>query len=330
MKIKKHVEYNFEGMIGKSAGMAGVYTLIKQVAGLDVPVLITGESGTGKELVAKAVHRLSNRRNETFIAINTGAIARDLIESELFGHEKGSFTGASSRKMGKFEAASEGTLFLDEVSTMNTNTQVSLLRVLETKKFQRIGGTSTIKSHARIIAASNEDLEKMIQIGEFRRDLYHRLNVFRIDLPPLRDRPEDIPLLVNHFVCRYAKEFGKQIALFSDEAVKVLEGYEWPGNVRELENVIMRLCITTQKEEIAADFIPAIMEGADPIAESHSESHNKDSVEVKVGTQLVDAERELIIKTLEKLNGKKGEAAKVLGISRKALYNKIKEYGLKN
>ncbi len=324
MKINTGIEYDFEGMIGRSAGMDEVYTLIKQVAGLDVPVLITGESGTGKELVAKAIHRLSSRKDETFIAINTGAIARDLIESELFGHEKGSFTGATSRKMGKFEAASEGSLFLDEVSTMNTNTQVSLLRVLETKRFQRIGGTSTIKSHARIIAASNEDLEKLIQQGQFRRDLYHRLNVFRIDLPPLRDRPEDISLLIHNFVMRYAKEFGKQISRISDETVKTLSAYKWPGNVRELENVIMRLCITAQEEEIFTDSIPAAVEGPD----SAPETSDDDMVEVEVGTQLVDAERELIIKTLEKLNGKKGEAAKVLGISRKALYNKIKEYNL--
>jgi DNA-binding NtrC family response regulator len=305
-------------MIGESAAMRRVYTQIQKVATLDVPVLISGESGTGKELVAASVHARSLRASGPFVAVHTGAIVRDLIASELFGHEKGAFTGASYQRKGTFETADGGTLFLDEVSTMDEKTQVSLLRVLETHSFQRVGGKETITSDVRIVAATNQSLRDSIRRGDFREDLYHRLNVFGIRLPPLRNRREDIAPLARGFLRRYSRQFGKEVTSIEPEALALLRRYDWPGNVRELENVIMRAIIMAQ-DRIRAEDLPSELRESEP---------PRSRIVLEVGTTLTEMERELVLKTLQSVQGSKSAAARMLGVSRKTLYNKLRRHGL--
>jgi DNA-binding NtrC family response regulator len=297
--------------------MKKVFSEIEQIAPLDVTVLITGESGTGKDLVAQNIHKMSGRRGGPFVAVNTGAIAPELISSELFGHEKGSFTGAMNRKKGKFEIAEGGTLFLDEVSTMSANTQISLLRVLESKEYQRVGGERFLHSDVRLIAATNENLPAAIKNKKFRADLYHRLNVFSISLPPLRKRGKDILLLANHFLKQYCEEFGKKSSRLSKDAENILLNYLWPGNVRELQNTMIRLAVTAAEEEIKKEDLPEI------IVDNSTDSN---ILLIEVGSPIEVVERRLIEATLKKVNGRKNEAADILGISRKALYNKIQTY----
>lgn len=343
-------------IIGNSAAMRRVYRLMSQVCRHDVLVLLTGESGTGKDLVAKAVHENSSRRGGPYYPVNMGAIPKDLIGSTLFGHEKGAFTGATNRKKGLFESAVDGTLFLDEIATMDEVTQVSLLRVLETHTFRRVGGNQDLTANSRIIAATNVDLKRAVRNRTFRADLYHRLNVFSIHLPPLRERRKDIVLLAHHFLKRYSEEFEKQIEGFHPEAEKMLLSYMWPGNVRELEHVMMRAVIMSDSPQITPDLLttplgvepgedgerPAPEEevGTSPdpdentqgsgtsVASSAGDDGSDESVQIEVGTSLEDAERRIIRMTIEKTNGNKGEAAKILGISRKGIYNKLKKYNL--
>jgi DNA-binding NtrC family response regulator len=296
-----------------------VFRQIRQISRFDVLVLITGESGTGKDLVARAIHRHSSRADGPYYPVNMGAIPKDLIASTLFGHEKGAFTGANEARAGMFESARGGTLFLDEISTMDELTQVSLLRVIETGKYQRVGGTGFLQSDARIIAATNVDLNRMVREQTFRADLYHRLNVFNISLPPLRKRGKDVLLLAREFLRRYSEEFGKQCSGISAEANKLIGSYLWPGNVRELENVIMRAVITAEGDILTPDLLKSEVQSSDI---------QPDSVILEVGTTLEDAERELIAKTLAEVDGNKGEAARLLGISRKGIYNKVKKYGI--
>ena len=309
----------FMGIIGGAPAMRKVYRQIRQVSKYDVLVLISGESGTGKDLVAQAIHRSSSRRDGPFYPVNMGAIPRELVASTLFGHEKGAFTGASERKKGLFETAAGGTLFLDEISAMDGLTQISLLRVLETRKLRRVGGTGVIDADVRLIAATNVDLRQAVREGSFREDLWHRLNVFRVELPPLRKRGKDILLLAREFMARYSREFGKPMERIDPEARRLLLSYLWPGNVRELENVIMRGVLTAPADVLTPELLNSEVQTPPP---------GKDRVVLEVGMTLEDAERELIGKTLHLVSGNKGEAARLLGISRKGIYNKIKKYRL--
>jgi DNA-binding NtrC family response regulator len=313
-------------MIGSSRKMRRIFAQIKRVSGLDIPVLIVGESGTGKELVALSIHKRSPRSDYPFIPVNTGAIVKELIESEIFGHEKGAFTGATYQKKGKFEAAKGGTLFLDEISTMDEKTQVSLLRVLETKKFQRVGGSRLIETDVRIIAATNENLRLSIKEGQFREDLFHRLNVFPIKLPPLRNRGDDINLLLDYFLTQYCEEFDKPMPELTPQAMLLLRSYRWPGNVRELENVIMRCVVMLEGDTISPESLPGII-----LQDSREKPEASDrDVVLEVGLTLGEAEKRYITKTLQIVGGNKSKAARILGLSRKAMYNKLKSYGLHN
>ncbi len=263
--------------------MLQLFEKIKQVAPLDIPILIFGESGTGKELTARAIHKLSKRSLQPFVPVNTGAISPDLIVSELFGHEKGSFTGALTRGLGKFELAQEGSLFLDEIGTMNSATQIALLRVLETGRFQRLGGQSLLTSNARIIAATNENLLNRINEGSFREDLYHRLNVFPLRIPPLRERIEDIPVLLDFFVQKYCKEFSLRQPHFTKSAIEKLKTGQWTGNVREFENTVLRLLVTRAGGRIGPDNIPGDNTDSNP-----AETQN---ITIEIGTNLRDSEK---------------------------------------
>jgi DNA-binding NtrC family response regulator len=291
-----------------------VIELIKVVAKSNATVLITGESGTGKELVARAVHSHSPRMGRPFVAVSCGALPESLLESELFGHEKGSFTGAYAQKKGKFEFANRGTLFLDEVGEMSGNIQVHLLRVLEEKEFTRVGGNEPIKVDVRVISATNKDLKRAIANGEFREDLYYRLNVVTIELPPLRERKEDIPVLAQHFLNKFALENDKEVTGFSNEATKSLLDYDWPGNVRELENAVERGVILAKGSLVTVADLPQ---------ESLSLAHS-----APIGRDLRGVERNHILSVLNGTGGNYSEAARVLGITRMTLYSKTREYGL--
>src|ERR1700719_2995601 len=251
--------YNFPNIIGKSDKMLAVLDLVSQVAPSRSTVLIHGESGTGKELIAKAIHSASTRADKAFVPVNSGSIPVDLLESQLFGHVKGAFTSAVSSKKGLFEVADQGTIFFDEISTISPETQAKLLRVIQEREFMRLGGTETIKVDVRILTASNEDLAKLVREGRFRDDLYHRLNVISVQLPPLRDRKEDIPLLLAHFLDRYCQENTKPLRQFTQAALKLMMDYDWPGNVRELENVVERAVVLSTQERVDVDLLPESM-----------------------------------------------------------------------
>ncbi len=311
-KLEDH--YRFENIIAKSSKMQRLIELIKTVAKSNATVLITGESGTGKELVARAIHSRSDRHNKPFVAVSCAALPESLLESELFGHEKGSFTGAHAQKKGKFEFANGGTLFLDEVGEMSVNIQVHLLRVLEEKEFTRVGGNEPIKVDVRVISATNKDLTKAIERQEFREDLYYRLNVVNIDLPPLRERKEDIPLLAEHFLNKFASENRKEITGFTPAAMEFLLDHDWPGNVRELENSIERAVILAKDDLI--DITDLRQKGMAPASAG------------KPTRNLKEIEKAHILSTLRETGENYSEAARSLGISRMTLYNKVKEYGI--
>ena len=301
-------------LVGKSPVMQQVAELIRTVAVTDTTVLIRGESGTGKELVAQAIHNLSPRRYMPMVVIHCGALTETLLESELFGHEKGAFTGALYRKKGKFEVAEGGTVFLDEISDISLKTQTDLLRVLQEREITRVGGTQTIKVDFRAIAATNRDLETLVKEGIFRPDLYYRLNVFSIDLPPLRERREDIPLLAAHFLEKYARAMNKRFTSLSRAALDKLVDYDWPGNVRELENAIERALVVGREPELQGADLPLSLQSGPGLP---------------AGPSLDDVERAHILKTLEACDWNQTRAAKVLEIDRVTLYNKIKKYGFK-
>jgi len=243
----------FEEIVGTSAPLKKVLSLISKVAPTDSSVLISGETGTGKELVARAIHRRSRRSSHAFVSVNCAAIPRDLIASELFGHEKGAFTGATQRRLGRFELAEKGTIFLDEVGELPTETQIALLRVLQEREFERVGGTDSIRTDVRVIAATNRDLESAIESGKFRSDLFYRLNVFPVELPPLRKRNEDIPLLITYFLNRYARKAGRHFTAVDKKSLDLLQSYAWPGNIRELQNVIERSVIVSESQTFSVD-----------------------------------------------------------------------------
>ena len=316
LSLRQRLEdrYRFENIIAKSPKMQQVIEVIKVVARSNATVLITGDSGTGKELVARAIHSQSQRRDKPFVAISCAALPESLLESELFGHEKGSFTGAYAQKKGKFEFANRGTLFLDEIGEMSANIQVHLLRVLEEKVLTRVGGNEEIKVDVRIISATNKDLKKAVARGEFREDLYYRLNVVTIELPPLRERREDIPLLAEHFLNKFVLENQKEVAGFSPEAREFLLRYDWPGNVRELENAIERAVILAKNSLIEVADLP-----------DQSLSLARSALQ---GKSLKEMEKNHILNVLSETGGNYSQAARILGITRMTLYNKAREYGL--
>jgi DNA-binding NtrC family response regulator len=317
------VPVEFEGILAISLPMRAVIQQILEAAAADIPVLITGETGTGKDLVAAAIHKRSARKDRPLLAVNTGAIASELIASELFGHEKGAFTGADDARAGIFEQAKGGTVFLDEITTMDEKTQVSLLRVLETKTIRRVRGLRDIETDVRIIAASNEDVEEAVKLNRFREDLYYRLDVFRIHLPPLRDRPGGVSLLTDHFVSRFDAAYKKNIRAVSRTTYALLRRYPWPGNVRELKNVIQRAVLMAKGAELTPDLLP------ERIRET-SETDGRNAViqsPIQLGMSLAEVEKEFIQMTLSSVGGNKMKAASILKISRRALYNKLKKHG---
>jgi len=287
--------------------------MISTVAGTDANVVIRGESGTGKELIARAIHSQSERRFFPIVAVNCGSIPETLLESELFGHEKGAFTGAQYRRKGKIELAHGGTLFLDEIGDIPTKMQVDLLRVLETRRFHRLGGNQEITSDFRLVCATNRDLEALIEEGSFREDLYYRINVFVIDLPPLRDRPEDIPALTRHFIEKYAHAMGKPVKEISPEVEALLVSYAWPGNVRELENAVERAMVIGREPSVQPEDLPV------PLARSDAEPE---------GSTLAAIERRHIERVLRAEQGNITRAAAALGIDRGTLYNKLRRYDI--
>jgi two-component system response regulator AtoC len=312
LRQKIEDRYSFEGIIAKSPKMIKIFDLIKTVAPTSATVLIAGESGTGKEIIARAIHRQSPRHNKPFIVTSCAALPETLLESELFGYEKGSFTGAVERRQGKFEAADGGTLFLDEIGEIDANTQVHLLRALEEKKIVRIGGNEETEVDVRIIAATNKSLATMAEQGRFREDLYYRLNVVTIDLPPLRHRREDILPLAEHFLKKYAKENNRSVRSFSAEVVEFMLNYRWRGNVRELENMVERGAILSKDKTITLAELPQELTGS-----------------VSVEARTIDAvEKNHILNVLEETSGNVARTAKILGIHRMTLYNKLKKYDI--
>lgn len=312
-------KYSFESIVGKSAVMREVFELIRRASPSDSTILINGESGTGKELVAKAIHYNSARAEAPFIKMNCAALPEGLIESELFGHEKGAFTGAIRSTRGRFELADGGTLLLDEISEIPPALQAKLLRVLQEKEFERIGSGQTIRVDVRVIATSNRDLKSEVSNGNFRDDLFYRLNVIPIDLPPLRQRLEDIPLLIDHFLNRFCQKIGLPTKTMSEKAGQILLSYSWPGNVRELENLIERAVVISKNQELKiSDFPPEIAAGIPTLGKASMD----------VGMSIGEAEKILILKTLKAHGGNKSKAADVLGISARTLRNKLHEYGI--
>ena len=334
------------GLVGDSPEMHSIFEVIAKVADTPSTVLITGESGTGKELVAKALHEHSSRKSGPFIKINCAAIPKTLMESELFGYEKGAFTGATSAKPGRFELADAGTLFLDEIGEIPVEMQVKLLRAIQESEFERVGGIKTIKVDVRLITATNRDLEKETKDGNFREDLYYRLNVVPLDIPPLRERAEDIPLLVDHIIAKFNERLKKRIRGISEDAMRLLRGHAWPGNIRELENVLERTILFCPNDTIEMGDLPAELRSADAArtrtptgelaaatmatAASVAAEGGTGSLKEMVRAETSRVERELIARALDETGGNVTQAAKLLKISRKSLQMKMKEFGLRD
>lgn len=314
--LKKKVEVN-KSIIGKSEKLSKMMRTIEQVAPTRATVLVTGESGVGKELVADALHNLSDRKDGPFIKVHCASLSANLLESELFGHERGSFTGAVSQKKGRFELADGGTIFLDEIGEIDAATQVKILRVLQEKSFERVGGTQTLNVDVRVVAATNRNLEEEVKKGNFREDLFYRLNVVHIEVPPLRERKDDIPLLMNSFLNEFNKENNRNIEGFTPAARKVLCSYSWPGNIRQLRNSIESAVVLARGRLIDVDDLP----------EQVSEHDNDSQLSIKVGLTLDEAEKMFIISTLDYCGGNKTKASEMLGIGRKTLHRKLEEYG---
>jgi DNA-binding NtrC family response regulator len=308
-------KYEFRDIISKNPRMHEIFELVTKVGGLKSTVLVTGESGTGKELVARAIHSIGNRENAAFVHVSCAALAETLLESELFGHEKGAFTGAVSRRIGKFEQADGGTLFLDEIGDIPPKLQLDLLRVLQERSFFRVGGAEEIRVDVRIIAATNRDLAKAVREGQFREDLFYRLNVVNIRVPPLRERREDIPLLARHFVARLGVELGLDIRDVSDDALKVLLDYDWPGNVRELENAVERAMVGANSTLLTRECFDFVLD-----------AHVRREWRVPTDKTLEEIEKEVIPAVLMRTSGNIKEAAGILGIDRSTLYDKIRRF----
>jgi two-component system, NtrC family, response regulator HydG len=318
--LNEEIFSEYEEMIGGSDAIKQVYALISHIADTESSVLIQGESGTGKELVARAIHKKSKRAECPFIKVNCGALNENLLESELFGHEKGAFTGAIKNRKGRFELAKTGTLFLDEIGDISMAMQVKLLRVIQEGEFERVGGETTIKTDARILCATNRELSKLIAAGKFREDLYYRLSVIPINLPPLRERKEDIPALVNNALKKAAAKNNQKIKTINEHAVELLINYSWPGNIRELENLIERLSVITQGDEIGAPIVS--FQISKPLGITIG------SANLPLDEAVFSFEKNLIIEAMRKADGVKNRAAKILGISTSALYYKLEKFGL--
>lgn len=312
----------FDNIVGQNFEMRKIYNLIKSVADTDVSVLIQAETGCGKELVARSIHYNSSRRENGFTVVDCAALSESLIESELFGHEKGSFTNAHQRKKGKFEYSNGGTIFLDEIGNVNYNVQAKLLRAIERKEFQRVGGNETIKADVRVIAATNEDLKQKIKENTFREDLFFRLNVIQINIPPLRKRFDDIPLLTEFFVEKFSKKYSKNIKKINPDLFKKLVEYQWPGNVRELEHLIERMIILTNKEVIDADCFESIF------SQYNQEQSNDDNFIREYKLAKMKFEETYLKRALEVCNGNIGETSKLTGIQERNLYEKMRKYNL--
>jgi two-component system response regulator HydG len=313
--------YEFAELVGGSEKMQKVFRTVERVAPTDSSVFIAGESGTGKELVARAVHNLSKRASGPFIKVNCGALTETLLESELFGHERGAFTGAVKTKLGRFELADGGTLFLDEIGDVPLSMQVKLLRVLQEQEFERVGGEQTIKVDVRVVSATHKDLESEVAAGRFRQDFYYRLHVVPLELPPLRDRRDDVPLLVQHFIAKLGPRTNPAVRGIADDALGRLMAYGWPGNVRELENVIEQALVFADGSSIGVAALPGFLQGA-------SEDRLEVPREMSLPEILEDLERQLILKAFRKANGVKTETARLLGIKTSALYYKLDKYGI--
>jgi DNA-binding NtrC family response regulator len=315
VKLKENLSQIFPDtqLIGQSSGMRRVMEMVEMVAGSDATVLVTGESGTGKEIVARAIHSASPRRFSPMVAIHCGALTESLLESELFGYEKGAFTGAQARKKGKFEVADGGTVFLDEISDITLRTQTDLLRVLQEKEIVRVGDSTPVKVDFRVVAATNKRLERLVEAGTFRPDLYYRLNVFNIDIPPLRERREDIPILARHFIEKFASSMNRNAPRLAPRTLELLLGYHWPGNVRELENAIERALLINRENDLPPEAFPFQVNPSQPI----------------YGQRLEDVEKVHIEKILAETNWNLSRTARLLDIDRTTLYNKIRRYGLK-
>jgi DNA-binding NtrC family response regulator len=315
--------YNFDNVIGLSREVQEAYLMAARVADSTASVLILGDTGTGKEFLARAIHFQSSRAEAPFVKVNCAALAETLLESELFGHEKGAFTNAIARRIGRFEMADGGTLFLDEIGDISAATQVKLLRVLQEKEFERVGGSQTLQVNVRIVAATNRDLEEAMRDGTFREDLFYRLNVITITLPPLKERSEDIPRLVEHFVRKYGQETAKRVTGVSPEAMQILQRQTWRGNIRELENCIERAVILANDTEIQPrDLL------LKPATSAAAPESDKDGPVLTVGLPLREVERRHILATLEACEGNQSKAAVMLGIDRKTLRTKVRDYGL--
>jgi two-component system NtrC family response regulator/two-component system response regulator HydG len=310
--------YKLEGIVGDSPELHSVFDVVKRAAPTKATVLILGESGTGKELVAQALHEQSPRKSKPFVKVACAALSESLLESELFGHERGSFTGAAGRREGRFEAANNGTLFLDEIGEISPVVQVKLLRVLQTREFERVGGTTPIQVDVRIVAATNRDLAAEVKAGRFREDLYYRLNVVAVTLPPLRRRKSDIPMLAAHFVERFATAYGKAVTGLAPGTLQALVAHDWPGNVRELENAIERAVVLCQSAQLTADDLPTTLRGPRP--------DGRDVKGLIPGAPMAEIEREAILRTLEMAGGSTVRAAEILGISVRKIQYRLKEY----
>lgn len=310
-------------LVGASVLMQRVYRQICQAAGSEVNILLLGETGTGKDLAAQTTHQLSNRSDAPFLPINLGAIPSDLVASELFGHEKGAFTGAVKQSKGIFEKAENGIVFLDEIEAIDEKVQISLLRLIEQKKLRRLGGRQVIQNRSRLIASSNENLQTLIDKGVFRKDLYYRLDVFRIIMPPLRENPEDIPLLTKEFIARYNRAYKKGITGIAPECIQAFQEYDWPGNARELKNVIQRAAIVCECDEIQLEHLPPRFRATKEVKSA------KPTITFEIGTSLAYVEREMILQALSASNNNRTQAAELLGISRRAIYNKLRKHNIK-
>jgi DNA-binding NtrC family response regulator len=322
LKRKVYDQFSRAQVIGSSPVWRKICEMVEQVAPAKATVLITGESGTGKELIASLLHRLSPRSERPFITLNAAALPATLLEAELFGHEKGAFTGAQQRKPGRFELADGGTLFLDEIGDMPMEVQVKLLRVLQDGTFERLGGTRTLQVDVRVVAASNKDLTQEVEAQRFRLDLYYRLNVITLALPPLRERREDIPLLVAHFLRKYAEQNRKELTAVHQQTLQRLQAYDWPGNVRELENVIERAVVLAQGSTIGVAELPGHLQETEPVPSSD------DQLTLPTNATLADIERAAIVHALQQSGGNRQAAARALDIGVATLYRKLKEYQL--
>jgi two-component system, NtrC family, response regulator AtoC len=337
-----HGEFDFGNIIGDSAALREVLAKVEQVAPTNSTVLLRGETGTGKELVAHAIHINSKREEKPFVRVNCASLAPGILESELFGHEKGSFTGAMERRRGRFELADGGTLFLDECGDLPMEVQIKLLRTLQEREFERVGGNETIKVDVRVVSATNRNLEKMIEDGDFREDLYYRLNVFPINLPPLRDRLDDLPVLLGHFITKFARQMGVNASPVTADAVAKLREYNWPGNVRELENIVERAMILARGTPLAAQHLdfgrraqPANQSGPVPSVTTQAPSApvpapGASDEGKSLAERLLDSERKEIVAAVEKSRGNIASAARTLGINRSTLYYRLRKHGLEH